>query len=86
MTHRAGAGKVYMYDVLFSMQLSAVEFVVAGDRMLPECERHLHDPQNEVLAHASYPARFFNPSAPWVRSGAYQNFRTTTFYLLRRRA
>ena len=38
-----------------------------------------------VLLKAGYPARFWHPGAPWVRSGAYRNFRTTTFYLLRRR-
>jgi hypothetical protein len=62
------------------------QFVVAGDRMLPECERQLRDPRNEIVTQAGYPARFFHPGAPWVTSGAYRNFRTTTFYLLRRRA
>ncbi len=62
------------------------QFVVAGDHMLPECERHLRDPRNEILTTSEYPARFFHPGAPWVTSGAYRNFRTTRFYLLRRRA
>ena len=61
------------------------QFVVVGDRMLPECERQLHDPRNAVVVQADYPARFYHHGAPWVISGAYRNFRTTTFYLLRRR-
>jgi uncharacterized membrane protein len=83
ITHRATA--LTPGDYVF-LGANCYQFVVAGDRMLPECERHLHDPRNEILAETGYPARFFNTSAPWVRSGAYRNFRTTTFYLLRRRA
>ncbi len=72
-------------DYLFLGSL-CYQLVVAGDRMLPECERQLRDPRNEILTKAAYPARFFHTGAPWVTSGAYRNFRTTTFYLLRRRA
>ena len=83
ITHRSAALAPGDYAFLGA---HCYQFVVAGDRMLPECEQQLHDPRNEILAKASYPARFFHTAAPWVRSGAYRNFRTTTFYLLRRHA
>lgn len=83
VTHTAGALGPGDYVFLGSL---CYQFVVAGDRMLPECERQLRDPRNEILTTAAYPARFFHPGAPWVTSGAHRNFRTTTFYLLRRRA
>jgi len=83
VTHASGA--LGAGDYVF-LGAHCYQYVVTGDRMLPECQRQLRDPRNEILAQAEYPARFFHPGAPWVTSGAYRNFRTTTFYLLRRRA
>ena len=72
-------------DYLF-VGSNCYQFVLYEGKMVPECEAALHDPRNEVVLKSEYPTRIYHVRAPWVRSEAWRNFATTTFYLLQRKS